>query len=395
MPRYRYEGYKQSGIQVCSVVAAPNKNAARVELETSGMLVTSIRPVLAGVSSRVKPEALSLYNQELLSLIKAGIPLVEAIKMVIPRKDSLLLSSILERLIDDVSAGRPFSEACEDFPEAFDAIYIAAIRTSENTGNLADSLNQYQHLLDRQIKIRKDIKHALYYPAFLLFAVIAVLIVLFVFVVPSFSELYESFDASLPLPTLVILAISKIAPVVVGVVTVICVTGVFLWRIFEKSNATLLKVDSFVNRIIVIGKIRKEIQFSQVMRMLSGLVVSGTPLLEAMKITAYSYKSTMLGDDIGQASNSIESGGNLCDAFEPSIFFSSQSLRMIQSAERSGALGDMLAELAIITESNLETHLKQLTSLFEPIIMLLLGLIVGAVILSMYLPIFYLADIVS
>ncbi|WP_185236088.1 type II secretion system F family protein [Teredinibacter franksiae] len=396
MPRYSYEGYSSSGLEVSSVLAASSKESALADLEASGLLITNIHQVLSfGGASKVPTEALYRFNQELLSVTRAGIPLVDSLKMVIPRDDSPLLTSILEKVIDKLSSGSSFSVACKDFPEAFDPIYLASIQTSEHTGDLVEALQQYNAILSRKLNVDKSIKAALYYPAFLASVLVVVLAVLFVFVIPSFSELYDSFDAALPGPTQVILAIAAIAPYAIVASAILLLVATITWKLSDKPKLVLIRVDRALNRVPVIGKTRVNIQFSQIMRMLSGLLVSGSPLVDSLRITAQSFSDKQVGLDLTKVAKSVEHGESFSQAMKHTKHLSSTSTKMLQTGEKSGNLGPMIGELANKVEGELESQLKQFTSLFEPVVMLFLGLIVGFVIVAMYLPIFYLADVVS
>lgn len=397
MPTYKFEAYDADGTSLVSTMVAPSQKAAIENLQQAGMLVGKIRPAFTGkVSSRaINNKIFYQFNQELIALVRAGIPLVEALGMCSSRPDDTNFTNILIDVRKKVLGGKSFSEACHDFPEVFDTVYVASIRTSEQTGELREALIHYQSYLERKIKIQKEIKQALYYPIFLIFALGIVLAILFIFVVPKFTELYSGFNMELPFATRMIIKIAQASPIIVACITIFTIAGTAMWNFLEKPKSFLLQLDQILLMLPILGNTRKMLHQSRLMTMLSGLLLAGTPLVLALKISAESLAGLQLGVAIGNVVHDVEEGNKFSESLAKQSALSEQVIKMLDIGENSGALEYMMKEVALYSEEMLDDRLKQITALFEPTLMLLIGLLVGIVIVAMYMPIFFLAEVVQ
>jgi len=331
----------------------------------------------------------------MIALVRAGVPLADALEMCIPRERQEVFTKILKSVCDYVKQGLNYSEACLKFPEAFDSIYAASIKTGEETGNLLEVLKQYQAYLMRIQKTEREIKQALYYPVFLFASLVVVMTILFVFVVPSFSELYSSLNAELPVITRVTLAVSQVFPVILVFIAFFVIVSTVLWKSMNKPDGLIVWVDGLVNHIPMIGGIRRDLQKSRVTRMLAGLLSAGTPVVPSLKICASAFSKTQLGISMSRSASLVQSGAALSESLKRQNILQPQLVRMIRTGEESGSLAEMLENVAVFIEEKLDTRLSGLTAIFEPAMMLLLGLMVGVVIISMYLPIFFLSEVVG
>lgn len=397
MPNFQYKGYDAKGVSVSDTMAARSKEAALEQLNELGLLVTNISTVKfkRGSSAKVKNSDFIVFNQELLALIKAGIPLVDALKMCLPRPKKSSLNSILQQVHQRLLQGKSFSQAIADFPDVFDKVYLSSIQISEQTGSLETALIQYLDYLSKKVEIASKIKQALVYPAFLLTTLIGVMGVLFIFVVPSFSELYEDLGAELPVATQIILNIATVAPHAVIIIILVIVLLTITGKSLELSPTTKVYIDKALNDIPMTGRIRQGIQQSRILRMLDGLLASGSPLVASLNIVSDSFSNTFFGYKLKLVAEEVKGGGAFSISLDKHRFLPEQHLKMIHIGENSGSLADMMANVATYMESQVESQLKAITTLFEPIVMLLLGLLTGAIIISMYLPIFYLAEVVG
>jgi len=310
VPRYKYKGYDAEGSMISDVFTAADRSVAVADLSNLGILVLSIKPVLLATNKRkvVSFSEFYRFNQELLTLSKAGIPLVEAIEMCSSRPSNAIFSDILLSVKNKIREGQSHSEVCQQYPEAFDDIYIATLKTSEQTGDLVSALQNYQGYFHRKQKIQSEIKHALYYPIFLLAALFIVIAVLFIFVIPSFSELYDSFGAELPLATRIILSIANVMPLSLIIVIVLIVISTMVWRVIDKPPSLMITLDNLLNKLPIFGPIRYLLQQSRIMRMLSGMLTTGTALVGSLKVVSNSFAATQIGYSFQQVARSVEQG---------------------------------------------------------------------------------------
>lgn len=397
MPRYKFKGYDKDGTEVLDILTAPSRTAAIDELERIGILVTSLRAVILQktMSRCVSGREFHGFNQEMIALTRAGIPIVECLDMCIPQPNNNPFTEVLRKVRQKVIDGQAYSDACEQYPEVFDLVYVSTVRTSEQTGELLTSLKQYQHYIERRIKLIGEIQQSLYYPAFLLFTLLVVVVILFTFVVPSFTELYESLDAELPKATQIVLFFADITPAILAVIAVFSAIGISAWKSVSKPPSFLIFVDRKLNQLPFMGKLRLMLQQTRVLRMLSGMLSAGTPLVTALKTSARLLPGLEMGEKMRWVASEVESGKKLSDSLNERGVLRGQHIKMINIGEDSGALGEMIDEVTVYLEERLDAYLKRVSSLFEPAVMLLLGVLVGAIIISMYLPIFFLAEVVQ
>ncbi|HAQ48222.1 MAG TPA: hypothetical protein DCR37_04130 [Glaciecola sp.] len=398
MPKYRYKAFDVSGDLVTSTIVAPNHQEARVELERLELMVSSLRAslTLGKSGKKIGTKVFFQFNKELAVLVKSGVPLAEAVGLLSTQDvEQGLLPPILARIYQHLIEGESYSSACARYQDVFDPVYIASLQMGEHTGQLHIALDNYQLYLKRRMKIEAAVKQALAYPLFLVGMLVVVFAILFIIVIPKFSELYESFDAALPLVTQVVLSLARVAPILLLVFTVMVLGGVAFWRRWDKPVSASRRLDQFLLRIPIVGRLRASSQQSRCMRMIGGLLSAGTSLLSAVKVTQTAMERVQLGKSLHQISKAVEAGNSFSAAINQSNILNQQSLKMLQVGEATGALPDMLNEVAEYYESMLDEQLARFTALFEPVLMVFIGIFIGAVILAMYMPIFFLAEVVQ
>ena len=395
--KFKYEAYTGSGKKIKEYLSSPSKKSAIAELEKEGLFVTHIAPArtLAISARRISSKSLAQFNKELIALLRSGMPLIEALAMCGERPHEEYFTDTLAGVSARIAEGDSYSQACARYANAFDPLYLASIQIGERSGNMLAALTQYQNYLDRHIATVSEIKSALYYPAFMLVALVLVVSVLFLFVVPSFSELYISFDAELPFVTQVVMSAAAYVPWLLLLLGLSIVAGAGWWHIIDKPLPLRLKMDAFMTGIPMLGPIRKEAQQGRVMMMLGALLESGMPLVSSLSTLADAFWGTLIGSSIEKITVDVKNGSPFSDAVARHNLLDSKMNRMIISGERSGAMAEMAKQVAIYLEEKIGEKLKAATALFEPVMMVFLGVLVGVVIVSMYLPIFFMAEVVQ
>jgi type IV pilus assembly protein PilC len=399
MPVYLYSALTQAGVLTAGEQAATSGEALSAELASRGLLVQSIRPKRAGIRllrrSRVSPEDFQLFNQEFMALARAGLTIPDALMLASNRPDNPLLGRILQRVLEDVRGGVSFSEACARHPDAFEPLYLSALRTGEKTGNLAEVLARYRDYLRHKVALRKKISQALAYPVFLLIALVAILAILFVFVMPRFVGMYADFGAELPLPTRVLVGLVERFYIVGPVLAGLGAAGWVGWRRWTATEKGRLWVDNLRERIPYISDVARLVAAASLARSLSTLLAGGTPLVEAMRTARESLANRAYALRLEQATQQVIEGSSLAKAVRASALMPDTAVRMIEVGEASGGLDGMLAEVALFYEEILGARLARVMALVEPLIMLLMGVLIGGIIIVMYLPIFHMADVIK
>jgi type II secretory pathway component PulF len=333
-------------------------------------------------------------NQEMMTLLKAGLTLPEILELAADRPESPALASILRRILGEVKTGTPFSAACAKYPRVFDGLYLSSLKTGERTGDLAQPLARYQDYLRQRVTLQAKVSQALVYPAFLLFVLAMVLGLLFIFVMPRFTALYADFNATLPLPTRFLMDLVHHLPWLGGLAAGM---GLAFWALFKTWNSTesgRIRMDGALQKMPILEKFINPFLASQLARTLSTLLSGGTPLTEALQVARESLPNRAFALRFGRVIRRVLEGETLSKALGEEKLLPRTAVKLIQVGEASGQLEAMFREVAQISEWELENCIQRTMALVEPVFILLTGLLIGTVIVVMYLPIIHLSDVV-
>lgn len=397
MPSFVYVALLPSGVRIREESVADSEDVLRNDLAQRGLLVQTVREKRSRMgfhAGRVTPEDFALFNQEFMALIRAGLTVPDALALAAKRPDSPGLGRMLVRVLHDVQNGVPLSEACARHPEAFERLYVAALRTGEKTGDLFQVLARYHDYLKHRVALRKKLTQALAYPAFLMVALVIILAVLFVFVMPRFVAMYVDLDTELPFPTRMLMAVVERAYIVGPLAVAMAVCAVWGWRRWTATVEGRRQVDRIREGLPYLGELQRMVSAAQLARSLSTLLAGGTPLVEALRAAAGSLANRIHLDRLEATTRKVIGGESLAHAVRATRLLPETAARMVEVGEASGGLDTMLAEVAQYYEDILDARLARATALIEPLLMLLMGLIIGGIIIVMYLPIFRMAEVI-
>jgi len=398
MPVFYYQALTELGTIVAGETVALDSTEVARALDQKGLLPRRIwrkREWLQGWRRRISPELLLPLIQELTALLRAGLTIPDALKVIADQPHPGQAEKIVLRVLEQVRHGTAFSEACAAHPELFDEILIAALKTGEQTGDTIGALSRYQVVLRQRLEFHKKITQALIYPGFLLGALAIILAILFTFVLPRFVSMYSDFGAELPWPTRVLISVVNYLPVYMAA-TLSIVAVVFLC--LQRMNRTALgkiRLDRMLLAVPMWGTLRAQYGMSQLARTLEALLASGMPLISALRICRSATVSPSIGASLQGVIEQVLSGGSLTNALREAQVFPAAALKMIDVGERTGELPRMFGDMASYFEERLAATLTRVTTLMEPMLMFVIGGILGAVIISLYLPIFYVVDVIK
>ncbi len=360
-----------------------------------GYLVYSVKPrgfVSGGKVSlpfgrRVKLDQFVIFNQQFLTLIRAGLPIVQALDLLSRRQRNEYFRSILLNVRDRVKGGELLSEAFEA-QGVFPKIYSTTILAGERSGNLEEVLSRYLSFQRLALSFRKKLLSSLIYPAVLVVGVIALVTVLITFVVPQFAALYAELHAPLPWLTTIILWIGTgVRTWLPAIVAILAVIIVVFWR-WSRSDAGAHQMDRAKIAMPVYGPIWLKYQVALFARMLSTLLSGGLPPVPALETAAESMQSRLMRRGISTATQAVREGRPLYRSLEDTTVFPEMAVEMIEVGESTGALPAMLTSVADFYEEDVQNAMAAAMSLVEPAILIFMGLVVGTVLISLYLPIF-------
>jgi type IV pilus assembly protein PilC len=388
-----------AGEVVTRTVEAIGVQEARARLESEGFRVFAVTPpktsgVAAltrrggkGTHARFKASDFLLFNQQLAAILRAGIPILQAITMLRKRAQSSGLAMVLTDVEEKIRGGLALSSAFAAQGSIFPRIYTASILAGERSGALDEVLDRYLSYMRRSITLRRKIRGALAYPTLLLLASFGMVVFLTVYVVPRMSSLFEGFRNELPMLTVIVTGISSwlsrnffwLVPLVV-----VALAALVLWL---RTPSGRLTFDRTLLRLPLVGKLLQQVAVAQATRSLATLLAGGIPLVEAWEIAAESITNRELRRKSSAILPMIREGRSFTDSLEAAGWVPELALDMIGVGERSGSLREMLDEVALFYDSEAEVKLEQLTTTIEPAILIVMGGVVITILLSIYLPI--------
>jgi len=398
MPYYNYQALTDRGTTISGREVASSSDALRSALESRGLLVRRLRKEstwkLPFQRGRVSAEALLGFNQEMISLLSAGLNLADALDQAGERPDEPRLAQTLAGVLADVREGALFAQACRRYPEAFDPMYVWALQTAEKTGDLIDALKNYQQHAERQLQVRRRFSQAMTYPLFLFGTVAVVLTVLFLFVLPRFAALYADLDSDLPWPTRALMNLVDVLPVAIPIIALIVGALVFGYRRWVRTDIGRMHADQLLERIPLFGSLRRQLAYVQTARALASFLGAGTPLVDALKATGSTLGNRVAADRLLQSASRVIEGQGFARAAAQTGLFPQKALKLITIGESAGNLASVMSNIADLYEDLLDRRTSRLMTLLEPALMLIIGVFIGGIILVMYLPVFGMAEVI-
>jgi type IV pilus assembly protein PilC len=381
------------------VADAPTEREARERLSAQGFLVYSVKPKdlgarlrgATGSRGKVNLEKFLIFNQQFVTLVKAGLPILKCLDLLADRLTDEKLGRHIQVVRDEVKTGTGLSDAFAR-QGVFPPIYVTSVLAGEKSGSLVEVLERYVSYQRLTLAVRKKLLVSLLYPAVLICLVIALVIFLITYVVPNFAELYRSMEAKLPFATQALIAVGTTARgyILTGVWVLLALIGaLFLWSRREGSQE---RIDDLKRRAPVFGSVWTKYQVAQFGRVLSTLLVGGIPLVQALETAGRSMGTVLLKKALDRVAVFVREGRPLSASLQATGIFPELAIDMMEVGESTGALPQMLNSVAEFYEEDVATRMTALLSLVEPAIMISMGMFVAFVLVALYLPIFSLAD---
>jgi len=382
-----------------SVAEASSEREARERMAQQGFLVYSVRAkdlgtrlgADAGRRQSVNLEKFLIFNQQFVTLVRAGLPILKCLDLLADRLTDEKLGRHIKAVRDEVKTGTILSDAF-DKQNVFPAIYVTSVLAGEKSGSLIEVLDRYVTYQRLTLGAKKKLVSALAYPCVLIVMVIILMVFLVTYVVPNFASLYSSMGAKLPMATTLLIAVGTTARayVLLGVaVLAVAAVAVYFWARRDSSQET---IDRLIMRIPVLGDIWTKYQVAQLSRVLGTLLVGGIPLVQALETTGRSLGTKLLKKVLDRTSVLVREGKPLSSSMASMGIMPVLAVDMMEVGESTGALPQMLSSVAEFYEEDVSTRMATLLSLVEPAIMILMGIFVAFVLVALYLPIFSLAD---
>ena len=380
---------------------AENREDLQENLEEQGFFVFKVRRVSlqwftrGSASGSLSGRRFLALNQEMLVLIRSGLPILQVLDTLVDRMEAGKLFNTLQEIRTDVKGGNSLSGAFGRFPKMFPQLYVASLQAGEQSGDLPVTLTRYIEYQKRVEAIKAKVRSATFYPALLAVAVTVVLGFLLLFVIPSFTQVYADANVQLPFLTRMVIALANglVAGLPIWVPTFLI--SLFLLRVYIRTEAGALLVDRIKLQLPFFGPLLNEYALSTFCRTFATTLASGIPIVQAMQMSRGTLNNRILERGLAGAIIRIQEGARISEALEQTGNFPVIALRMIGVGETSGSLVDMLDDVSEYYEDEVERRLDRLTTMVEPLMMMTMGLLIGGIVVAMYIPIFQLAGTVQ
>jgi len=392
---YLWEGFDRSNRNVRGEMKAASEIVVTSNLRRQGIRIVKLRKQTFRGGRRVNEKDITFFTRQLATMLKAGVPLLQAFEIVARGHSNARFARLMMDIKGRVEAGSSLSQAFREHPAQFDSLYCNLVNAGETAGMLDGILERLATYKEKILAIKSKIKSALFYPISVVVVAIVVIWVIMIWVIPAFKQVFTSFGANLPAPTLIVMAISDffvsywwaIAAVVGG-----AIFGFFF--MLRRSQTFRYAVDRISLKLPVIGAILEKATIARWTRTLATMFAAGVPLVESLDAVAGASGNAVFVAGTRQIQTEVSTGTSLTNSMHNTGLFPSMVLQMTQIGEESGSLDGMLSKVADFFEREVDDAVAALSSLLEPIIIVFLGVVIGGLVVAMYLPIFKLGAVV-
>jgi len=392
---FEWEGKDKNGKIVRGEMRAGGEAVVSASLRRQGILVSKVKKRRMGGGRSIKQKDIAIFTRQLATMMRAGVPLLQAFDIVARGSANPRLTKLLTDIRNDVETGTSLSSAFRKHPLYFDALYCNLVEAGEAGGILEALLDRLAIYQEKTMAIKNKIKSALIYPVAVMVVAFVVLAVIMLFVIPVFEDVFKSFGADLPAPTLFVIALSKVFVNYWWAIFGFLGGGIYFflesWKRSEKMQRTM---DRLMLKVPVFGDLVNKSSVARWTRTLSTMFAAGVPLVEALDSVGGASGNAVFKDATEQIQKDVSTGASLTSSMQTTGVFPTMVIQMCAIGEESGSLDAMLGKAAEFYEDEVDEAVKGLSSLMEPFIIVILGIMIGGIVVSMYLPIFKLGAVV-
>jgi type IV pilus assembly protein PilC len=393
MPNFVWKGRDRSGAIQEGVLVADTKDLAFNTLSRQGIVVTGIRErgkeaAIPRAGRRIPPKKVAVFTRQFSVMIDAGLPLVQCLDVLGTQQDHKAFQKIILQVRQDVEAGSTLADAMRKHPRAFDALYVNMVAAGESGGILDTILQRLSTYIEKAVKLRAQVRSAMIYPIAVLTIAAGVVAIILLKVIPTFAALFAGLGAELPLPTRVVIAASNFMARYFLLIIVFLVGAWYAFKAYYRTDGGRHLVDRIVLQLPIFGEIYRKIAVARFCRTLATLTSSGVPILDSLEITARTAGNAIIEDAILATRKSVEAGKTIAEPLRDAKVFPNMVVQMVSVGEQTGAIDTMLNKIADFYEDEVDVAVAGLIKLMEPIMIAILGVVIGGIVIAMYLPMF-------
>ncbi len=399
MPYFKWKGRSASGEIRTGILEAPNQQVLEIYLRRLNIKPLEIKlhkeTSLPVILKRVSEKDIMLFTRQFATVLSAGLPIVKALETLSMQQKNPYFRHILEDIRRKVEAGSSLSDAMSEHIKIFGRLYIYMVRSGEASGNLDEVLKRLAQYLEKIISIKSKVKHAMIYPSVIIFVTIVVIAILMVFVIPKFAELFAEAGQALPIPTQILINISKNFKYIFAFFVATVIGFIIFIKYIRRYEKGRLETDRILLKIPILGNLFHKSAVSRVARTLASLISAGVPLLQAIAVAAETSGNMVLEKALEDVRLSVSAGQTIADPMFYTGVFPYMVVEMVRIGEMSGRLDEMLNKVADFYEEEVDRTVATISTLIEPILLIILGVVIGGILVALYLPIFQLGGVVG
>lgn len=392
---FAWEGKDKSGKIVRGELRAGGESVVSATLRRQGVLVTKVKKKTYRSGKKVSEKDITLFTRQLATMMKAGVPLLQSFDIVAKGNDNPSVSKLVQDIRSDVETGTSLNQAFRKFPLYFDPLFCNLVGAGEQAGILEDLLTRLAIYKEKTLAIKGKIKSAMFYPVSILAVAFIVTAVIMIWVVPAFKEVFKSFGADLPAPTLMVMAMSDFMVANWYIIFGLLFGGLYLFfQSWKRSLKMQRSMDKLLLKLPIFGAVIRKATIARWTRTLATMFAAGVPLVESLDSVGGASGNAVYLDATKRIQTEVSTGVSLTVAMQNSDVFPNMVTQMVSIGEESGSLDNMLGKVADFYEDEVDEAVASLSSLMEPLIMVILGVLIGGLVIAMYLPIFKLGSVV-
>lgn len=403
MSVFAYRGRTVTGT-VSGELEADDRMSALAQLRAKGVVATALRARTASagplasmrsLNRKAKDKHLAVYTRQFSAMIDAGLPIVQCLTILSQQSESKVLRAATAGIARDVEGGSTLADAYRKYPRTFQELYVNMIQAGEAAGILDVVLQRLAVYIEKAASLKRKVKAAMVYPSTIISVAILVVIFMMTFVIPTFSTMFKQLGADLPLPTEIVLALSEFTRRYILLILAALAGVVFGLRAWYRTPGGSLAIDRFMLKVPVAGNLVRKVAVARFTRTLGTLVAAGVPILEGLRITARSAGNRVVEGAVMLARDAVTAGRPLSEPLRTAPVFPPMVVHMISVGESTGALDQMLSKVADFYDDEVDTAVGSLMSLLEPVMIVVLGGIIGGLVVALYLPIFKIVTLIK
>jgi type IV pilus assembly protein PilC len=403
MPVYKYKAKNNLGKVTDGTLEMETEAAATAALRQKRLEVISIAP-LGGLDAlwaavnkkpvKITAKDIVIFSRQFSTMINAGLPILQGLTIVAEQAENPDFRTLMTKVRDDISNGIPLSEAMAKHPKAFSTLYVNMVKAGEQGGILDIIFERLSEYMEKAEGVSRKVKSAMMYPIVVMSVAVLVVVFLMIKVVPTFGEVFASFGAKLPVPTLIVMGISDFLMSYKALFLIAFFIGIFIaLKLYRKTTSGAYNLDLVLLKLPVFGVLAKKAAVAKFARTFGTLIKSGVPIMDALETVGKTAGNLVVERAIQRARDSVREGKTLTQPLKESVVFPPMVTQMINVGEETGALDTMLAKIADFYEEEVDTAVEGLTSIIEPILIVFLGVTLGFIVVAMFMPMFELGNI--